>query len=69
MAFNFDPQAGLHGNPLQEVEERMRERELAAFGGDVELLLKAGADNIADHSMTDQYLVRLGTNLVLAAAA
>jgi triacylglycerol lipase len=61
--------SGLHGNPLQEVEELMRERELAAFGGDLEMLLKAGADNIADHSMTDQYLVRLGTKLVLTAAA
>jgi triacylglycerol lipase len=81
-AVNFDPiaeaakmfndavlKSGLRGNPLQEVEELMRERELAAFGGDVETVLKAGTENIADHSMTDQYLVRLGTKLVLTTAA
>jgi triacylglycerol lipase len=81
-AVNFDPieeaakmfkdavvQSAFHGNPLQVVQELMNKRELEAFGGDLEKLLKSGADNIEDHSMTDEYLVRLGTKLVLTAAA
>jgi hypothetical protein len=79
---NFDPieeaaklfreavlKSAFHGNPLEAVEELMHARELATVGQDLDLVLKAGADNIADHGMADHYLVRLGTKLELAAAA
>jgi triacylglycerol lipase len=61
--------SGFHRNPLDVIQELMHQRELDKFGKDLELVLKAGTDNIADHGMEDHYLVRLGTKLVLVSAA
>jgi triacylglycerol lipase len=81
-AVNFDPieeaakmvaeavvKSAFHGNPIQAVEDAMKERELAALGGDIDKLVKDGAENIEDHSMTNEYLVRLNTKLILTTAA
>jgi triacylglycerol lipase len=81
-ALNFDPielaaqmtteavkKALFSGNFRAILDELMKARENAAFGHDIQKLLQSGTENIADHNMTDQYLVRLGTTLVLKAAA
>jgi triacylglycerol lipase len=61
--------SGFNRNPLEIVQQLMHERELASIGKDLDLVLKAGTENIADHGMEDHYLVLLGTKLVLTAAA
>jgi hypothetical protein len=55
-------QAGFHGNPLDALHRIVKALEDGALGVS-KALLAAGTENIADHDMRKNYLVRLGTSL------
>lgn len=59
--------AAFHGNPAAILHQMVREREEVALRA-AKALLALGIEKIDDHSMTEHYLDRLGTKLVLEQA-
>ncbi|MBZ5576470.1 MAG: lipase family protein [Acidobacteriia bacterium] len=57
-------QAGLTGSVQEALHQIVRAREETVLGY-VRTVLAAGADNITDHNMRNDYLARLGTSLAV----